>query len=131
MESELICLDTSVLIDYFRKINKKKSFFYEITSNYSLFAVSIITQYEIYCGCNEKQLSFWDSFFDKVVVLPFENAANLAAIEIYKNLKRKNKMIEVPDLLIGATAKANNLKLATLNLKHFSRIEGLDIIEKK
>jgi predicted nucleic acid-binding protein len=37
-------------------------------------------------------------------------------------------MIEIPDMLIGATAKANNLKLATLNKKHFERIKNLEII---
>ena len=49
------------------------------------------------------------------------------AIEIYKNLKLKNKLIELPDIVIAATAVANNLKIATLNKKHFDRIEGLII----
>lgn len=39
MESELICLDTSVLIDYFRKTNKKNSFLAELTQKYSHFSV--------------------------------------------------------------------------------------------
>lgn len=42
MEKQIICLDTSVLIDYFRKVNKSKSFFYELTKEYDLFAVSAI-----------------------------------------------------------------------------------------
>jgi tRNA(fMet)-specific endonuclease VapC len=43
-------------------------------------------------------------------------------------LKQKSKLIEIPDLFIGATAKAHSLKLATLNERHFSRIEGLELI---
>jgi len=43
-------------------------------------------------------------------------------------LKSKNKLIELSDLLIGATAKAYNLKVATLNVKHFENIDGIDLI---
>jgi len=128
VESKLICLDTSVLIDYFRKTKKSNSFLYKLTEQYSLFAVSIITQYEIYLGSNEDQDSFWDQFFESITVLPFDAKANKQAIRIYRELKQKSKLIEIPDLLIGATAKAHSLKLATLNERHFSRIEGLELI---
>jgi tRNA(fMet)-specific endonuclease VapC len=47
MANELICLDTSVLIDYFRKTNKENSFLFELTKRYSRFAVSAITEFEI------------------------------------------------------------------------------------
>jgi predicted nucleic acid-binding protein len=35
MANELICLDTSVLIDYFRKTNKENSFLFELYPNRS------------------------------------------------------------------------------------------------
>lgn len=52
MESnELICLYTSVLIDFSKKKkDKTKLFFYELTLSYSLFVVSIIAEYEILIG---------------------------------------------------------------------------------
>jgi tRNA(fMet)-specific endonuclease VapC len=99
MESKLICLDTSVLIDYFRKTKKSNSFLYKLTEQYSLFAVSIITQYEIYVGSNDDQDSFWDQFFESITVLPFDAKANEQAIRIYRELKQKSKLIEIPDLL--------------------------------
>lgn len=128
MESQLICLDTSVLIEYFRKTKKSNSFLYKLTEQYALFAVSIITQYEIYVGSNEDQDLFWNQFFESITVLPFDAKANEQAIRIYRDLKQKSKLIEIPDLLIGATAKAHSLTLATLNERHFSRIEGLELI---
>ena len=70
MEKQIICLDTSVLIDYFRRVNKSKSFF-------------------------------------------------------------KNKLIDKPDLMIAGTAMANKLKLAILNLKHFERVDGLELVQIK
>ncbi len=130
MEMQIICLDTSVLIDYFRKTNKSKSFFYELTKEYDLFAVSAITEYEIYCGSNIEQDLFWDNFFNKIVTLPYNSEANRVTITIERDLKGKNKSIDIPDLMIAGTAIANNMKLATLNVKHFERIGGLELIKR-
>ena len=129
MENEIICLDTSVLIDYFRKKDKQKSFFYKLTTKYKLFAVSIVTEYEIMVGANSEQTDFWNQFFEKITVLPLNKPTNGAAIRLTKLLKASNKLIEVPDIFIGATAIANNMKIATLNKKHFERMQGLKIVE--
>lgn len=50
------------------------------------------------------------------------------AVNINMNLKRKRKLIDIADLFIAATAIAYDLPLATLNRKHFERIEHLNII---
>jgi tRNA(fMet)-specific endonuclease VapC len=124
----IVCLDTSVLIDYYRKKDKSKSLFYKLTKGYSLFAVSSITEYEIYSGSNPEQDKFWDDFFKLVLVLPFDSEVNKIAVKLSRTLKAKSKSIEIPDLFIGATALKHNLKLATLNKKHFERIENLELI---
>jgi tRNA(fMet)-specific endonuclease VapC len=131
MEKQVICLDTSVLIEYFRKVNKSISFFYQLTDEYDLFAVSAITEYEIYYGSNADQDLFWDDFFRKIVSLPYNSEANRETIRIERELKRKNKAIDKPDLFIAGTALANNMKLATLNVKHFELIDGLELIKRK
>lgn len=128
MENEIIILDTSILIDFYRKKIKEKSAFFQLTEKYSLFAVSIVTEYEIMIGSDAAQAAYWTGFFNRITILPFDKAANDIAIEITKQLKTSNKLIEIPDIFIGATAKANNLKIATLNKKHFERIPGLEII---
>ena len=131
MEKEIICVDTSVLIDYFRKKDKSKSFFYELTKQYSLFAVSVVTEYEIYRGSNFEQDKFWDSFFEFIIVLPFDKEVDKVAVKISRELKSKNLQIDIPDIFISATAIQNNLKLATLNKKHFERIGTLKLIDGK
>jgi len=128
MENELVCLDTSILIDFYRKKNKEKSAFFQLATKYKIFAVSIVTEYEIMIGTDSKQAEFWTDFFERVIILPFDKIANDAAIAITKQLKATNKLIEIPDIFIGATALANNLKIATFNKKHFERIPGLEII---
>lgn len=130
MESEIICLDTSILIDYYRKTDKQNSFFFQLTQNYCLFAVSVITEYEIMIGSSQSQDSFWFSFFDKVTILPFTREANKTAVEIYRQLKSENKFIEIADILIAATALANHLKLATLNKNHFERIQRMELLDR-
>ncbi|MEI6143719.1 MAG: type II toxin-antitoxin system VapC family toxin [Mariniphaga sp.] len=131
MEKQVICLDTSVLIDYFRRVNKSKSFFYELSHEYELFGVSAVTEYEIYCGSNADQDLYWDEFFTKIISLPFDSEVNRVTIGIERDLRRKNKLIDKPDLMIAGTAMANKLKLATLNLKHFERIDGLELVQRK
>ncbi len=130
METELICIDTSILIDFYRKKDKTKSFFYELTKTYRLFAISVITEYEILIGNEAAKDNFWEQFLDRVTILPFDRIANQAAVKIFRQLKADNKLIEIPDILIGVTALANNMKMATLNKKHFERIKGLTVIGK-
>jgi tRNA(fMet)-specific endonuclease VapC len=38
-------------------------------------------------------------------------------------------MIDLADILIGVTALTHNIPIATLNDKHFTRINGLEIIK--
>ena len=47
--------------------------------------------------------------------------------ELRCNLEHKGQRIDQFDLLIGATAIHHGMTLVTSNLKHFERIEGLNI----
>ncbi|MCL2073089.1 MAG: type II toxin-antitoxin system VapC family toxin [Marinilabiliaceae bacterium] len=128
MENRIICLDTSVLIDFYRKKEKSKSLFFKLTKKYMFFAVSAVTEYEFHIGNSQEQNMFWDDFFSRVVVLSFDTKVVKHAVRIYKQLKQLNKLIDIPDIMIAGTALQNNMPLATLNRKHFERIDGLTII---
>ena len=126
METKIVFIDTSVLIDYYRKKDKSKSFFFKLTQSYSIFMVSAITEYEIYVGnASVVQENFWDELFKRITVLPFDSETDKVAVKIYHELKVKNKLIDIPDILIAATAIKNKLTFATLNTKHFNRIDLL------
>jgi len=45
-------------------------------------------------------------------------------------LTKRNKIIGLKDILIASTALTNNLKISTLNLKDFERIEKLKILKE-
>ena len=127
MDREIICLDTSILIDYFRKTKKKKTFLFELAKDYD-FVISVITKFEILNGSNEEQEEFWNQIFDRIQIISLGEKEIEVSSDILKKLKSQNRIISLPDIFIGATALANNLRLATLNKNHFQRIETLELI---
>ncbi len=124
-----IMIDTSILIEYFRKVDKSKTKLFELAGEVEEFFISSVTEFEIYVGANHNQTTFWKSFLRHVTVVPFHSKAALEAVEIKKQLKRLRKTIDCADLFIGSTAIAENLPFYTLNLKHFKDIERLKLFQ--
>ncbi|MGN6601569.1 MAG: type II toxin-antitoxin system VapC family toxin [Ginsengibacter sp.] len=129
MANKIVLADTSILIDLFRKTEKANSRFVQLALEGYEFQISAITEYEVYSGATADQLPFWDKLLHKVKVLPFDKDVVKMAVSINSILKQKRKQIDLADLFIAATALANNLSFATLNKKHFERIDELKIIE--
>jgi predicted nucleic acid-binding protein len=127
---EIVCLDSNILIDFWRDKSPEKSasMLLKLSMNYSL-AVSFIVVYEILKGDKSEADNFWNNFFSNIKVLPFEVSTAQEASNIYHLLKSKGKIIGVEDILISATAIQHKLKLATLNKKHFENIDHLNLIE--
>jgi tRNA(fMet)-specific endonuclease VapC len=123
----MILLDTSILIEFFRKKDKTKTTFFKLASQESDFCISVITYYEILIGSNEDD--FWVAFFQRLHILNIDTQTMNIAVEWYKKLKKRNKLLELADSLIASTALAHQLPLATLNQKHFARIDTLTLID--
>lgn len=128
MADKIVLLDTSILIDLFRKSDKENSVLVSLIRQGFTYCISSVTEYEIYTGTTSGQTDFWNKFLQKTEVLSFDKNAAKVAVEINKELKRKRKLIDIADLFIAAIAIANNLQFATLNKKHFDRIDDLVII---
>jgi predicted nucleic acid-binding protein len=128
MADKLILVDTSVLIDYYRKTDKEKTFMVSLVQQEYFFSISAITKYEIYSGAVQNQLDFWEQILQAFTIYPFDEVTVDTAVMLNSILKRKRKQIEIADLFIAATAVAQNLPLATLNKKHFERIDALVLI---
>jgi predicted nucleic acid-binding protein len=54
----MIFLDTSVLIDYYRKQDKTKSFLHQLAQIHTDFAVSVVVEYEVFHGIKLTQQPF-------------------------------------------------------------------------
>lgn len=125
----MILLDSSILIELFRKKNKEKTFFYRLSQKETILCISSITYYEVGIGNRKSHAEYWEELNNMLRILPFDKACSQNAINIYLELLKVNKMIDLADILIGATAKNYSIPMATLNIKHFERIKGLEIIE--
>lgn len=124
----MILLDSSILIELFRKKEKNKTTFYNLSQTYTDFCISSITHYEIGIGNRNSHIEYWESLSENLKIIPFDKACSNSAIKIYIELLKANKMIDLADILIGATAMTYNIPIATMNIKHFNRIAGLEII---
>lgn len=74
-----------------------------------------------------KSLATQQTFLDRFVSLPFDDAAHVYAAEIRANLARVGTPIGPNDVLIAAIALANGLTLVTHNVREFERVDGLAI----
>ena len=127
MEDRRILIDTSVVIDHFRKKNKQKSLLYELSKGNKLF-LSAISKFEFLVGTKPSQISQTKKLIEGFFILSFNSNVATVASDIAKKLKKTNRIIEFRDIFIAATAIANDIPLSTLNINHFERIDDLELI---
>lgn len=75
---------------------------------------------------NEKKLKI---FFNEFVCLPFDDSCAEIYGEIRSYLEQSGNLIGGNDLMIAATAISHDLTLVTRNVREFSRISSLKMIE--
>ena len=127
MPSDFV-VDTSLLIEYFRTKDKSATRFARLIRDGQRMALSVVVLFEILAGADAAQRDFWKEFFRGAVRLPFDERVAEIAADIFRTLRRKNIRLESSDVFIAATAIANGLPVATLNRKHFERIDGLELL---
>ena len=67
-----------------------------------------------------------EKFQNKFTIIPIFTSLDIYAKEKAR-LRKKGKLLDDFDLLIGATAISNNLTLATRNISDFDRLDGIKI----
>ena len=122
-----IMLDASVLIDHFRAKSKKNTFYMGIARKYDIRLISVVAKLEVLYGTRSELTEYWNAVFATMTVVPFTDDMVRKSHEIILDLKRKNRLIDMEDMMIAATALTLKIPLATLNRKHFERIEGLKL----
>ena len=128
MADKELMIDTTILIDYFRKTDKANSKLVAHFKQYNHLYISSVTEFEVYNGATESHRIFWDNMILRLIVLNFDSGAAREAARIVERLKLKRKTIDKPDLFIAATAVAHGLTLDTLNVKHFIHIDRLKLL---
>ena len=129
MEGQVVLLDSSVLIDYFRKPNKEKTFLIALIDSGHTFRISAVTVFEVYAGAPDTQLGFWTGVLKGVEVIPFGPREAMRAAALVKEMKANRKQLASPDLFIAATAIEAGLPVATLDRRHFGYVPGVVLVE--
>lgn len=130
MAKELVLVDTSILIDFFRKSDKPNSRLMKLATGGLRFCISAVTEFEIYTGTTRNQIDYWEDFLFRTQVLAFDKEVARTAVDINKALRKQSKLISMADLFIAATAVHYRLPFATLNVKHFERVEELQLLQQ-
>ncbi|HRP33818.1 MAG TPA: type II toxin-antitoxin system VapC family toxin [Agriterribacter sp.] len=128
MADKRLMVDSSILIDYFRKTDKEKSKLVAHFRSYDLLYIFSITEFEVVNGATQAHLQFWNGMLARFSILDFDSKAARQAVDIVAQLKNKRKTIDKPDLFIAATSIVNGLTLDTLNIKHFIDIDNLNLL---
>lgn len=129
MADQITMVDTSILIDYFRKKDKSKTRLFALSQKFENLCISSITEFEIFTGAKDEHIEFWKTILSNFIIFPFDSDATTAAVEIKNKLKKLRKTIDTADLFIAAIAVAHNLVFDTLNRKHFENIEDLKLLK--
>lgn len=128
MADKELMVDSTILIDYFRKTDKNNSRLVSHFKKYGILYISSVTEFEVINGATQAQLEFWNNMLLRCTILNFDSRAARKATEIVQQLKIKRKSIDKPDLFIAATAVVHGVSLDTLNKKHFIDIDSLDLL---
>ena len=123
-------LDTNTLIYFFKGLGHVSKHMLEQSP--SELAIPTVVLFELEVGIAKstsprKRKSQLQEITALVKVLPFGITESKSAAQIRVKLEKQGLPIGPYDVLIAATALANNMILITHNQKEFGRIEGLKI----
>jgi tRNA(fMet)-specific endonuclease VapC len=121
-----VMLDTSACIEILRGREPPASL------KKRRFALSSVVEAELWAGVyhsggqNERRKV--EALLAAVETVPFDSAAAEATGKVLGNLTRLGRKIGDFDAQIAGHAKAAHAALLTKNPKHFSRVDGLEVI---
>jgi tRNA(fMet)-specific endonuclease VapC len=126
-------VDTDILSFFFRGEPSVVARFDAYTAEYGRINFSIVTYYEVLSGLKHRdareQLASFLELASYSEILPLTKQSVSLSAEFYADLRTQGTPVDDIDLLIAGIALANNLILVTHNVKHFDRIEGLEVTD--
>ena len=124
-------LDTNIITAFLKNDTRAVQEISCYLEHFERLTITIISYYEILRGLkdlgNPKKLRRFEEFIheNELICLTRESAEQAA--EIYAVLKKQGSLIEDADIPIASMAMVEALVLVTDNVRHFSRIHGLNV----
>ncbi|MBS7631477.1 type II toxin-antitoxin system VapC family toxin [Candidatus Bathyarchaeota archaeon] len=128
-----VCLDTDILIDHLRGDREATRRIEELEGTGNILSTTAINAFELYCGA-KKTLKRRENteavrrLLDRLLVFSFDERAAENAGELAAKLEADGASIGLRDVLIGATVIVNDGELMTRNIKHFEKIDDIELI---
>lgn len=128
-----VILDTSVLIEAERREFDIDPFTEHREEE--IFGLSVITVAELLHGVHRadstkrrlKRSAYVEKVIESFPIYKFDISIARIYAELWSDLRSKGIQIGAHDLIIGATALSCGFSVATQNIRHFERIEGLKV----
>ena len=124
------CLDSNVVSDILRGESAVIRHLETVRENDDVLFVPSIVYYEVVRGLKAagktRMLKDFQKFYDEAEHLSLDMNAIEKSVEIY--LKLRKQIIEDNDIYIAAISIVNGCTLVTANVRHFSRVEGLNFV---
>jgi tRNA(fMet)-specific endonuclease VapC len=124
-------LDTDVLSWYLRGHAPVVQRVMEYLQRYPQLELSVMSYYELRRGLvrigARRRIEQLEAFVQRCQVWEVSQEVAQVAAEIAGELAAQGERLDDADILIGATARMLGIGVATGNVRHFSRIEGLAV----
>jgi tRNA(fMet)-specific endonuclease VapC len=130
----LVCLDTSFIADLNRRDIGAIAKLKEFIENREKLVTTVINVAELYKGAYghhnaERKLKEVDELILILFVLEMNVRASKNYGYFYHYLKKSGKIIEDRDILIASIALSfGENRIVTRNIKHFERIEEIEVV---
>lgn len=115
---ETILIDTDIAIDFLRGSAKAKEFVIPLWENNTAF-FSLLSVYELFADMKPGEKEATDNFIKACRIEPLTVEITQWAGDFYQTYRKKGITLTTINCLISSTAKLNNHKIATRNLKHY------------
>jgi predicted nucleic acid-binding protein len=119
----VILFDSSILIAHLRGDARATQLLLDTPTSDRL--TSVLTRIEIEGGMRSGERRSVSSLFGYLRLLPVTDPVARRAGEMLRDHRRSHPGIDLVDYVIAATAELHGARLATLNVKHFPTIAGL------
>jgi tRNA(fMet)-specific endonuclease VapC len=131
-----IILDADVLIADERGVFNLSSWL--ASRQRGRFELAAITAAELWHGLERatdahkvKRRTYIESALATFLVIPYTDLTAQIHAHLWADLELRGKMIGYHDLIVAATAMERGCEVATFNVRHFSAVKGLKVIEPK
>ena len=129
----MIHLDTSFLVDLLREQQRDRfgaaSTCLETLPEDEVLAVSVHVVCELMAGAPKGEAERLSRLCETLVVRCPDESFAIHYGRTLARLRKSGTSIDTMDLLIGMAAVIDEAPLITRNIRHFSKVPGLDLIE--